>query len=72
MAHKRSDKKTSFGKKSAPHKAFLKKGRKSKDENAGERPKRTFSRSAGSSATAGRSSKWEEERDSRKRRPSDS
>ena len=44
MAHKRSDKKTSFGKKTAPHKAFLKKGRKANDE---EGAKRSFGRPSG-------------------------
>jgi 23S rRNA pseudouridine2605 synthase len=44
MAHKRSDKKTSFGKKTAPHKAFLKKGRNSRKDEDEERPKRSFSR----------------------------
>ncbi|HNP07980.1 MAG TPA: pseudouridine synthase [Cyclobacteriaceae bacterium] len=46
MAHKRSDKKTPFGKRTAPHKAFLKKGRNTrKDED--EKPKRSFGRPSG-------------------------
>lgn len=47
MAHKRSDKKTSFGKKSAPHKAFLKKGGNSRKDEEEDRPKRSFGRSSG-------------------------
>ncbi len=48
MAHKRSSKKTSFGKKSAPEKAFLKKGRKSGKEDFEKRPKRSFGKPPGS------------------------
>ena len=42
MAHKRSNKKTSFGKKSGPEKAFIRRGRKPKSEEKEERPTRSF------------------------------
>lgn len=47
MAHKRSDKKTPFGKKTAPHKAFLKKGRNTRKDEDEEKPKRSFSKASG-------------------------
>lgn len=46
MAHKRSDKKTSFGKKTAPHKSFLKKGRRARNEED-DKPKPSFGRPSG-------------------------
>lgn len=46
MAHKRSDKKTSFGKKTKPHKSFLKKGRGARKEED-DKQKRSFGRSSG-------------------------
>lgn len=42
MAQKRSSKKTSFGKKSAPEKAYIKKGRRSRNEEPEEKPKKPF------------------------------
>ncbi|MEQ8363184.1 MAG: pseudouridine synthase [Cyclobacteriaceae bacterium] len=47
MAHKRSDKKTSFGKKTTPHKAFLKKGRNSRKDEDEDKSKRSFGRPSG-------------------------
>ena len=45
MAHKRSSKRTSFGKKSAPEKAFIKRGRKSRSEDSEDNPKRSVGQS---------------------------
>lgn len=50
MAHKRSSKKTSFGKKSDAEKAFVKKGRKSRAEDSADKPERKFRKSPGSSS----------------------
>ncbi len=47
MAHRRSDKKTSFGKRTAPHKAFLKKGRSARKDEEDGKPKRSFGRPSG-------------------------
>ncbi|MEQ9414924.1 MAG: hypothetical protein RIF39_13895, partial [Cyclobacteriaceae bacterium] len=47
MAHKRSDKNTSFGKKTTPHKAFLKKGRNSRKDEDEDKSKRSFGRPSG-------------------------
>ncbi|MEP2669925.1 MAG: pseudouridine synthase [Cyclobacteriaceae bacterium] len=47
MAHRRSDKKTSFGKRTAPHKAFLKKGRNTRKDEEDGKPKRSFGRPSG-------------------------
>ncbi len=44
MAHKQSSKKTSFGKRSEPEKAFLKKGRNRKEEDD-DKPRRSYGRS---------------------------
>lgn len=50
MAHKRSSKRTSFGKKSGPEKDFIKRGRKSRDEASEDKPKRTFGKASGFSS----------------------
>lgn len=51
MAQKRSNKKTSFGKKTASEKAFIKRGRRSRNEEQEEKPKRTFGQSSRFSAS---------------------
>ncbi len=42
MAHKRSSKKTSFGKRTGSEKAFIKRGRRARNEDQDEKPKRSF------------------------------
>lgn len=51
MAQKRSSKKTSFGKKTAPEKAFIKRGRRSRNEDQEEKPKRSFGQTSRFSAS---------------------
>lgn len=60
MAHKRSSKKTSFGKKSGPEKDFIKRGRNSRKEDFEDKPKRSYGRSSGLSIE--RSNKTEGDR----------
>lgn len=52
MAHKRSSKKTSFGKKSDSEKSFIKRGRKKEDSD--DKPKRSFGRSSNASSARSR------------------
>lgn len=51
MAQKRSSKKTSFGKKTAPEKAFIKRGRRSRNEDQEEKPKRSSGQTSRFSAS---------------------
>lgn len=46
MAHKQSSKRTSFGKKSGPEKDFIKRGRKSRDEESADKPRRGIGRTS--------------------------